>query len=99
MSYKIYKISDCSPVDLAAEELKKYLRMMMPEAGDIKIERADGVRPDGFCLGTMQDLSLDTSEAENAELDAAALEKAIAVGINIYRTELPVFDLCAKIAN
>ena len=37
--------------------------------------------------------------AENAELDAAALEKAIAVGINIYRTELPVFDLCAKIAN
>ena len=69
MSYKIYKISDCSPVDLAAEELKKYLRMMMPEAGDIKIERADGVRPDGFCLGTMRDLSLDTSEAENAELD------------------------------
>ena len=69
MSYKIYKITDCSPVDLAAEELKKYLRMMMPEAGDVKILRADGARDDGFCLGTMQDFGLSTDEVENAELD------------------------------
>ncbi len=37
--------------------------------------------------------------AENAELDEAALEKARAVGINIYRTSMPVFEVCAKLAN
>ncbi len=37
--------------------------------------------------------------AENAELDEAALEKAKAVGINIYRTSMPVFEVCAKLAN
>ncbi|MBQ2733973.1 MAG: hypothetical protein IJF74_07430 [Clostridia bacterium] len=37
--------------------------------------------------------------AENAELDDAALEKARAVGINIYRTAMPVFEVCAKLAN
>lgn len=37
--------------------------------------------------------------AENAELDEAALEKARAVGINIYRTSSPVFDVCARLAN
>ncbi len=71
MTYKIYKITDCSPVDYAAEELKKYLRMMMPEAGDIKIERACGKAPvnDGFVLGLMQDFGIDTSEAKDIELD------------------------------
>ena len=37
--------------------------------------------------------------AENAELDDAALEKARAVGINVYRTAMPVFEVCAKLAN
>ena len=37
--------------------------------------------------------------AENAELDEAALEKARAVGINVYRTAMPVFEVCAKLAN
>ena len=71
MAYKIYKITDCAPVDYAAEELKKYIRMMMPECGDIKIERAFGKAPvnDGFVLGTMQDLGLDVSEVEIPELD------------------------------
>lgn len=35
----IYKITDAEPVDFAAGELKKYLRMMMPEGGDIRISR------------------------------------------------------------
>ena len=32
--YKIYKTTISSPVDYAAEELKKYLQMMMPQCGD-----------------------------------------------------------------
>ena len=34
---KINKLISASAVDYAAEELKKYLRMMMPEGGDIEI--------------------------------------------------------------
>ena len=33
----IKKITSDTIVDFAAEELKKYLRMMMPEGGDVKI--------------------------------------------------------------
>ena len=33
----IYKITSSPVVDFAAEELKKYLRMMMPDCGNIKI--------------------------------------------------------------
>ena len=36
--YKIFKITSSPVVDFAAEELKKYLRMMMPRAGEIVIE-------------------------------------------------------------
>ncbi|MBQ8342145.1 MAG: DUF4838 domain-containing protein, partial [Clostridia bacterium] len=55
-------------VDFAAEELKKYLRMMMPECGEIFIKYAPEAK-DGFCLGLMADFGLDTSEAEDLELD------------------------------
>ena len=68
MAYKIYKISDCSPVDYAAEELKKYLRMMMPRCGEITIERKLDATTD-FRLGLMQDFGLDVSEAEDLDLD------------------------------
>ncbi len=64
----INKISSESAVDFAAEELKKYLRMMMPECGDIKIMYNPKAR-DGFRLGLMQDFGLDVSDAECAELD------------------------------
>ena len=66
--YKIYKITADHVVDFAAEELKKYLRMMMPRCGDISIE----YKPDateGFRLGLMQDFGLDVSEAPDVELD------------------------------
>ncbi len=64
----INKITSNSVIDYAAEELKKYLRMMMPECGDIKISydpKAEG----GFRLGLMQDFGLDFSDAEEPELD------------------------------
>ena len=38
--FYINKITSNSTVDFAAEELKKYLRMMMPEGGDVKIAYA-----------------------------------------------------------
>ena len=65
---KINKITSHSAIDFAAEELKKYLRMMMPEGGDIKISYNPSAA-DGFLLGLMQDFGLDTSDAEDTELD------------------------------
>ena len=64
----IRKISSDSVIDFAAEELKKYLRMMMPEAGNIGICYMPGAE-DGFRLGLMQDMGLDVSDAEDTVLD------------------------------
>ena len=66
--YTINKIVSDSVVDFASEELKKYLRMMMPECGDIKINFNPDAT-DGFRLGLMQDFGLDVSDAEDVELD------------------------------
>ena len=64
----IYKITSNPVVDFAAEELKKYLWMMMPEGGDHTIRYAPDAT-DGFRLGLMSDFGIDTSEADNLELD------------------------------
>ena len=66
--YQIFKISSYSAVDYAAEELRKYLRMMMPECGNIEI-KYDPDAKDGFRLGLMQDFGLDISDAEEPDLD------------------------------
>ena len=66
--FKINKITSHPTVDFAAEELKKYLRMMMPDAGEITIKYAPEAT-DGFRLGLMSDFSLDTSEADDLTLD------------------------------
>ena len=66
--YKIFKITSDHVVDFAAEELKKYLRMMMPEGGDVKIAYAPDAK-DGFRLGLMQDFALSVSEARDTALD------------------------------
>ena len=67
--YHIYKIASNTVVDFAAEELKKYLRMMMPRCGDITIE----YKPDateGFRLGRMADFGLSTAEeTQEPEMD------------------------------
>ena len=54
-------------IDFAAEELKKYLRMMMPEGGDVPISY-DPDAQDGFRLGLLEDFGLP-SEAEDPILD------------------------------
>jgi hypothetical protein len=66
--FNINKISLAEPIDFAASELKKYLRMMMPEGGDVKISYAPDAK-DGFRLGLMSDFGLDTSDAEDVSLD------------------------------
>ena len=66
--YCINKITSHPTVDFAAEELKKYMRMMMPEAGEIPIKYAPDAK-EGLRLGLMADLGIDTSEAEDLVLD------------------------------
>ena len=66
--YKIYKITSNPTVDFAAEELKKYLRMMMPYANEIAIQY-DPEATDGLRLGLMSDFGLDTTEAADPALD------------------------------
>ena len=65
---QIKKLRADHVIDFAAEELKKYLRMMMPECGDIAILYAPGAE-DGFRLGLAEDFGLVFSEAEDPELD------------------------------
>ena len=55
-------------VDYAAQELKKYLRMMMPEGGDVGIGY-DPSAASGFRLGLMGELGLDISDVADAALD------------------------------
>ena len=57
-----------SAIDYAAEELRKYLRMMMPECGNVEISYNPSAK-DGFRLGLMQDFGLDVSDVEEPELD------------------------------
>ena len=64
---KINKLRAEHVLDFAAEELKKYLRMMMPECGDIEIAYAPETK-DGFRLGLLEDFGLPF-EGEDPELD------------------------------
>ena len=65
---KIYQADHHTTVSFAAEELKKYLRMMMPEAGEIEI-RFDPSATDGIRIGLLRTLGLDDSDVENGDLD------------------------------
>ena len=66
--YRIFKISSNPTIDYAAEELKKYLRMMMTDSGEIPISYAPEAK-DAFRIGLMSDFGLDTSDAEDISLD------------------------------
>ena len=65
--YRIKKVRLNNTVDFAAEELKKYLRMMMPACGEIDIVYEPEAK-DGFRLGLMEDFGLPC-EAEDVTLD------------------------------
>ena len=66
--YVIYKVCANPTVDFAAEELKKYLRMMMPRCGHVPIVY-DPNATEGFRLGLMQDFGLDVSDAADPKQD------------------------------
>ncbi len=67
--FKIKKITSNHIIDFAAEELKKYLRMMMPGSGEVEISYEPAAKYGGILLGLMQDFKLDVSDAEEPELD------------------------------
>ena len=77
--YKIFKYTEHPTVDFAAEELKKYLRMMMPRCGEIAIcsEERDG---DGFVLALCSDIGIPLPEGVDAELDDSIFISANAQG-------------------
>ncbi|MBQ4051707.1 MAG: DUF4838 domain-containing protein [Oscillospiraceae bacterium] len=66
--YSIFKITSHPTVDFAAEELKKYLRMMMPRCGEIDIAFAPEAES-GFRLGLMADFGLCMPDARDPALD------------------------------
>ena len=65
--YKIYTVNADSTVGYAAQELKKYLRMMMPRCGEIKVAY-DPAAKEGFKLGLMSDFGL-RSDVKDPYLD------------------------------
>lgn len=66
--YKIFKYTAHPTVDFAAEELKKYLRMMMPRCGEIEIT-ADERDGDGFVLAVCADIGIELPETDAPDLD------------------------------
>ena len=66
--YQIFKITSHTTIDFAAEELKKYLRMMMPRCGEIPVKYAPEAT-EGIRIGLMQDFGLDVSDAKDTTLD------------------------------
>lgn len=64
----INKIRLHSAIDYAAQELKKYLQMMMLDTPEIDIAY-DPAAQEGFRLGLMQDFGLDVSDVEDPMLD------------------------------
>ena len=64
---QIKKVRADHVIDFAAEELKKYLRMMMPRCGEIEILYQPDAK-DGFRLGLLEDFGIE-SEAEDPVLD------------------------------
>ncbi|MBR4863424.1 MAG: DUF4838 domain-containing protein [Oscillospiraceae bacterium] len=63
----INKVRADHVIDHAAEELKKYLRMMMPESGEVDICYAPEAK-DGFRLGLLEDFGLP-NDVEDPILD------------------------------
>ena len=64
---QIKKLRADHVIDFAAEELKEYLRMLMPRCGEISISYEPDAT-DGFRLGLLEDFGLP-SEAEDPVLD------------------------------
>ncbi len=94
---KIKKITSNHVIDFAAEELKKYLRMMRPDSGEIDISYDPKAKYGGILLGLMQDFKLDVSDVEDPELDDiiyiyTGKEEGIIAGSNPRSVLLSVYE-------
>ena len=92
----ILKCSSASAIDFAAEELRRYLRMMMPEGGHIAV-RTGTAREEGFRLGLLSDLGLPDGDVADAYMDeilyADASEKGgVIAGNNPRAVLLSVYE-------
>lgn len=92
---KINKISSGSAIDFAAEELKKYLRMMMPEENDVEID-FNPLATDGFRLGLFSDLGI-SGEVEDEKFDDYLYAECdgrggVIAGINARSVLLSVYE-------
>ena len=76
----INKIRADHVIDFAAEELKKYLRMMMPEAGEMQIAYAPDAK-DGFRLGLLGDFGITAEEHDPKYDDIVHIETGVDGGI------------------
>ncbi len=80
----------------AAQELKRYLRMMMPQAGEIRIDY-DATAKGGFHLDLMQNLGLDVSDVQDTDLDDILYVDAdktggVIAGDNLRSVVLAVYE-------
>ena len=73
---RIIPVSDHPAVHFAASELKKYLRMLLPEGGDVAVA-AGG---EGFRVGLTRDLHIDDREAADPALDDLIVIRTDACG-------------------
>ena len=92
--FQINKLRADHVIDFAAEELKKYLRMMLPRCGEIAI-CYDPQATDGFRLGLLEDFGLP-NEAEDPVLDdvvhvETGLEGGILAGSNLRSVLFAVY--------
>ena len=58
MAYQIFRVNSDTVITFAAQELKKYLRMMLPRCGKV-LSCYDPNADKGFRLGLMSDFGLD----------------------------------------
>ena len=80
-TYTIFRKNADPVIDFAAQELKKYLRMMMPRCGEIHTPYYPSARPeDGFCLGVFTDFGINPCPVEDARLDDAVYAETTASG-------------------
>ena len=71
--FQINKLRDDHVLDFAAEELKKYLWMMMPECGNTPIT-TDPNAKDGFRLGLLEDFGLDNEAPDPVRDDVVHVD-------------------------
>ena len=76
----IYKLRPNTTIDFAAEELKKYLRMMMPGKGDVTIDLRPDAK-DGFRLGLFEDFNIPCESTDPYQDDIVHIEASAEGGI------------------